>query len=170
MKPQVAKVTKTINAPAAEIYNIITDYRTMHPRILPKPYFLYLNVEKGGIGEGTIINFGMRIFGQTRSFRALISEPFRSAQDQSGRVLLETDLASGVVTRFSVSPKESRHLAEVTISTELKGLGIVEGFLAKTMLQKVYREELDLLAGLAEEHNMLTQSASADARYESVIR
>lgn len=166
MRPQIAKATRMIHAPGAEIYNIIADYRTMHPLILPKPYFLSLDVEEGGTGEGTIVNFQMRILGQTRSFRSLITEPepFDAAQDRPGRILLETDLASGVVTRFRVSSADNGHLAEVTISTELKGLGIVEGFFAKRMLQKVYREELDLLARLAEKQNTLTQSASTGAR------
>lgn len=157
MKTQIASATKIMDASVEEVYRIIADYRNRHPQILPQKYFLSLEVEEGGIGEGTIVNFTMRLLGQIRSFRALISEP------NPGHILQETDLASGVVTRFVVSPADSMRVAEVTISTELKGLGRVEGFLAKTMLQKVYREELNLLARLAENHHALTRSASIGA-------
>jgi hypothetical protein len=142
MKHQIAKATKTISAPAAAIYEIIADYRTNHARILPKPYFLSLNVEKGGFGAGTIVNFEMRIFGQTQSFRSLITEP------EPGRSLLEIDLNSGVSTRFDVTPLDDG-ATRVTISTESKNRGLVESYIAKLLLQKIYRQELDLLANLA---------------------
>jgi hypothetical protein len=149
MRQQTATASRTIHAPAAQIYEIIADYRTMHPMILPKPYFLALEVEQGGSGEGTIVNFRMRLLGQTRSFRAVISEP------EPGQVLRETDLDSGTVTQFSLLPLEGGHPTQVTISTELKGLGELELFFARMMLEKVYRQELELLARLAEEHAVL---------------
>jgi hypothetical protein len=105
MKPQVASATKLIHAPAEKIYKIIADYRNMHPLILPKPYFLSLHLEEGGFGEGTIVSFTMRLLGQTRSFRALISEP------EPGRVLQETDADSGVATRFAVISLENNERA-----------------------------------------------------------
>ena len=154
MKPQIATASRIIRAPANEIYKVIADYRDGHPHILPPGYFLTLDVEQGGFGEGTIVRFQMRLLGQTRSFRALITEP------EPGRTLLETDLSSGTVTRFSFPPSNSQGLTEVTISTELKELGLVQGLLAKTMLQKVYREELDLLAGRVEEHTSESRAAS----------
>ena len=141
MKPQIAKATVIINAPAAAIYEIIADYRTNHPRILPKSYFLSLDVEEGGFGAGTIVNFKMRLLGRTQSFRSLISE------SEPGRSLLEVDLNSGVSTRFDViSVEEGR--SQVSISTELKDGGIVEGFIARLLLQKIYRQELELLSNL----------------------
>lgn len=154
MKPQIATASKVIRASSDDIYKIIADYCHGHPHILPPKYFLSLDVEEGGFGEGTIVRFQMRLLGQTRSFRSLITEP------QPGRILLETDLISGAATRFSVFPASSQGLAEVAISTGLKGLGLVAGFVAKNMLQKVYREELDLLARLAENHTTASQTAS----------
>ena len=156
MKPQIATASKIIRAPIDEIYKILADYRDGHPHILPRNYFLSLDVEEGGFGEGTIVRFQMRLLGQTQTFRALITEP------QPGRTLLETDIDSGVVTRFSISPANSQDLAEVTISTELKGLGLVAGLMAKTMLQKVYHEELDLLARHVESRNAVSRSISRD--------
>ena len=143
MKTQIASATKIINAPADKIYKIIADYRNSHPLILPKPYFLSLDVEEGGFGEGTIVRFQMRILGQTQNFRALISEP------EPGGILQETDISSGVVTRFVVSPLKVGAITKVTISTELKDCGLVEGFIARVMLQRIYARELDLIASVA---------------------
>src|SRR5688572_25527730 len=97
MKRQIATASKRIPAPADIIYEILADYRTKHVLILPKPYFLSLDVEEGGVGEGTIVNFKMRLLGRTQSFRSLITEPV------PGRTLLETDLNAGISTRFDLA-------------------------------------------------------------------
>jgi hypothetical protein len=81
--------SRIINAHADEIYKIIADYRTGHPRILPRAYFPSLNVETGGYGEGTMLHFEMRLLGQTQTFRSHITEL------EPGHVLQETELASG---------------------------------------------------------------------------
>lgn len=44
--------SKLIAVPAAKIYAIIADYRNGHPRILPKPLFVSLEVEQGGRRHG----------------------------------------------------------------------------------------------------------------------
>ena len=143
MKAPMAKASRVIQAPADQVYRIVADYRHEHPLILPKPYFVSLEVEEGGVGAGTIIRFAMRLMGQTQNFRSSITEP------EPGRLLVETDLRSQTTTSFQVTPiGESQ--ARVTISTELKGRNWLEGVLAKPMLQKIYRQELELLAGLAE--------------------
>ena len=139
MKPQIATASKVIDAPAEIIYNIIADYRNGHPRILPKQYFLSLNVEEGGFGAGTIVQFQMRLLGQTQNFRSLITEP------EQGRLLVETDLKSEIPTSFHVIPTDDDRHARLTISTELKGRNVMEGFIAKTVLQRVYRAELELI-------------------------
>ena len=154
MKRQIATESKIIHAPANKIYEIIADYRTWHPLILPKPYFLSLDVEEGGVGEGTIVNFKMRLLGRTQSFRSLITEP------EPGRVLVETDIQSGTPTTFRVSPLAADAQMKVTISTELVNRGMLEGFLGKLMLQKIYRAELELLTGLAKKQAAMTQAAT----------
>jgi Polyketide cyclase / dehydrase and lipid transport len=155
MRQQAATASRTIAAPAAEIYQILADYRTLHPLILPKPYFLSLDVEEGGYGAGTIVSFAMRILGKTQSFRALITEP------DPGRILLETDLNSGVATRFSVQPLTRENRTQVTIGTELKDRSLIEGYVAKALLQRIYRQELELLAKLAEDHANLAPSVTS---------
>ena len=136
----------TMNAPAEQVYNIIADYRNGHPHILPKE-FSNLVVEEGGYGAGTRIRFQMTAFGQTRTAQAIITEP------EPGRVLVETAPDGSVVTIFTVIPLEGGR-SQVTFDTTLKSrdgfLGVLERFMSTRFLQRVYREELALLAALAE--------------------
>lgn len=154
MRPQIATVSRVIRAPADTIYEIIADYRHKHSQILPKPYFLSLDVEAGGFGEGTIVNFQMRLLGRTQTFRSLITE------SAPGRVLVETDIQSRTPTTFQLSPLTDGFTTRVTISTELVKRGAVEGLLGKWMLQKIYRAELELLAGLSEKQAATAQAAA----------
>jgi Polyketide cyclase / dehydrase and lipid transport len=150
MKTYQASGTALINAPAAQVYALIADYGNGHPHILPPAYFQNLTVEKGGVGAGTVIRFEMRVFGQTQTFRAAISEP------EPGRVLVESDLAGGPVTTFTVDSQGNGQQAQVTITTVSKtrsgGIGgWIEGLMAPLFLRRVYAQELKLLATLAEE-------------------
>ncbi len=70
MKPYRAKASSIIAAPAELVYRTLADYHHGHPSILPKQYFLSLEVEQGGFGAGTVINFQTRVLGETQSFRA----------------------------------------------------------------------------------------------------
>lgn len=144
MKQQTATASRVVRAPAEQIYRLIADYRNGHPLILPRQYFLSLQVEEGGYGAGTIVSFEMRLLGQTRRFRSLITEP------EPGRLLVETDIQSETPTSFQVAPAGDGTRTRVTISTAIRSRNPVEAFLAKFLLQRVYREELELLAGLAE--------------------
>lgn len=136
-----------IDAPAARVYEIIADYRNHHPNILPRSFFLSLDVEKGGIGEGTVFNLQTRLFGRTRTMRAEVSEP------QPGCVIAERDPESGLLTTFRVSPEHRGHHAHVTITTDIpKSAGIkgaMEAWLLPRALEKVYVEELQNLSEYA---------------------
>jgi hypothetical protein len=145
------------------VYSILADYREGHPHILPRRYFTSLAVEQGGVGEGTVIRFGMRAFGKTRESRATVSEP------EPGRVLVETVLGdSGIVTTFVVEPDGRR--SRVTISTELNsaaGLrGLFERYATTKFLKRVYATELEQLNGFARERSArLTVAAWCGYRY-----
>ena len=145
MMSPAAIAPRLVDAPADQVYRIIADYRNTHPLILPKEFFLSLDVEEGGVGAGTIVNFTMRILGRTQSFRSLITEP------EPGRLLVETDIRSETATSFHVVPAADASTTRVTISTELKGRSWIERIVAKPTLQKIYRQELELLARLAED-------------------
>jgi hypothetical protein len=140
-----------VDAPAEVAYAIIADYRDGHPRIIPRPPFVSLEVEQGGTGAGTVIRFQMRIFGRTRTFRAAITEP------EPGRVLAETDLDTGAVTTFTVVPIEDGRKSRVTITTRLETrggpLGRVERFVATRLLRPVYHRELERLGAVASERS-----------------
>jgi hypothetical protein len=150
MNTPIAMASRVIYSPAEQIYGIIADYRKMHPQMLPKGYFLSLNVEEGGYGAGTIINFAMRIIGRKQNFRSLITEP------EPGRLLVETDIRSRTSTSFQVMPAGDPSTTRVVISTDLQGRSWIEARLAKPMLEKIYRQELALLARLAENQNVFT--------------
>lgn len=135
-----------IPAPPAQVYAVIADYQNGHQAILPRPPFVSLTVEKGGIGAGTEIAFQMRLMGKLQTFRAVITEP------EPGRVLVETDLETGAITTFTVEPGADGNSAYVTITTETKVrngvLGRLEGWFATRLLRPVYVKELAQLTAV----------------------
>lgn len=149
-KSFTVEASARVDAPAEVVYNIIADYRNGHPQILPRQYFEWLEVEQGGRGEGTVIRFQMRVLGQTRVLRAVVTEPER------GRVLVETDTGgAGPVTTFTVEPEESG--SHVTFSTELTSaggpLGVLERFVLRRILRRVFARELEQLGRVAVERS-----------------
>ena len=137
---------RMISAPADLVYRLIADYRQHHPAFLP-PAFSNLTVEQGGVGDGTVISFNLNVGGRTRRMRASISEP------EPGRVLRETDLDTGGVTTFTVSP--DRDETRVAIRTEFASAGGLQGWIerrfAPGMLRKLYAQELERLDAYAHE-------------------
>lgn len=135
-----------IQAPPQVLYAIIADYQQGHPLILPKPPFVALEVEKGGIGAGTVFRAYMRLLGQRQTFRALVTEP------EPGRVLVETT-DTGYVTTFTVDPRADGRQAYVTIATQIAGragvFGSLEYRFVRWLLRPVYVKELDQLAAVA---------------------
>lgn len=135
-----------IHAAPQELYAIIADYRHGHPQILPKPPFVSLAVEQGGIGAGTAIRVEMRVLGALQTFRAVITEP------EPGRVLMETT-DTGFVTTFTVEPRTDGQQAHVTIASEMTGpggiVGALQGWFVPRLLRPVYVKELGQLAAVA---------------------
>jgi hypothetical protein len=160
MKSYTITASARLSAPAALVYTIIADYHNGHPHILPKPPFIALQVEHGGIGAGTIINFQMRLFGATQSFRAAITEP------QPGKVLVETNMEpGGAITTFLVTPVGQSPHTDVTITTEGRTthggmLGILEKLLTTMLLRPIYVRELALLNTLAQQRYTSTAGES----------
>jgi hypothetical protein len=138
--------TATVMAPPARVYGIIADYRDGHRRMVPPKHFKWLRVESGGHGAGTVISFEMRLMGRSRTARAHVTEP------EAGRVLAESYPETGDVTTFIVEPQGAA--SRVTIATDLKaksGLaGAIERFVARKILEPIYRQELQRLAEHAE--------------------
>lgn len=135
-------VSATVNAPAGKVYPILADYRNHHPHILPKAYFTGLEVEEGGIGEGTIFRSGLKLMGQEQSFRMRVTEP------EPGRVLAETDLDTDLVTEFIVEDR-GENQSKVTFSTTFQPKPGLKGWLERLFipgyLRRVYKVELQQL-------------------------
>lgn len=143
--------TARIRARADVLYRLIADYREGHPRILPRPPFVDLVVEQGGVGAGTVILTRMKVMGSTQSFRATVSEPV------PGRELVETT-DTGYVTTFRVEPEDQEQgaggeISRVTIHTVMAGrsgfAARLEAWMTARLLLPVYRRELALLAEVA---------------------
>lgn len=139
------EASKVIDAPAERIYAVLADYRTSHPAILPKAYFKGLRVEAGGVGAGTVVVADMEVYGVRRSYRLTVSEP------QPGRVLAEADAAAGMATQFILEPVGDGRQTRLTIASDVRTSGGVQGWLERMMnpaiMRKIYNEELELIAG-----------------------
>lgn len=139
-------VSKLINSSPKILYSIIADYREAHPKILPRPPFVSLDVEKGGVGAGTVARVQMKVMGRIQTFRTEVSEP------EPGQVLVETN-DTGYITTFTVEPRNDGKNAFVTFTTEISNefglLKKIEFRLTKLLLIPVYRKELENLERLA---------------------
>ncbi|MEA2572905.1 MAG: hypothetical protein QOH93_203 [Chloroflexia bacterium] len=147
MSKVYVEVEGMIDAPAQEVYDIISDYEHGHPHILPKEHFSDLVVEEGGKGAGTIIRFRNKAGGVERSYRMRISEP------EPGHVLVEKDTnGTDLATTFTVTSVDGSK-SGVRISTEWTASdgvqGLVERLFAPRMLRPVYKKELRQLAEYA---------------------
>jgi uncharacterized protein YndB with AHSA1/START domain len=129
-----------VNAPAETVYGYLADNRQHHPHFLPAA-FSNFEVESGGVGAGTVTRFKLTAGRRTRDYRMRVDEP------QPGRVLTESDMASSLVTTFTVAPQGES--SRVQIDTTWDGAGGVGGFFerlfAPRVMKGIYAEELTKL-------------------------
>ena len=139
-------ISKKINSSADVVYSIIADYNNAHPKILPKPPFISLKVERGGIGAGTEMLVQIKMFGKVQTYRAVVTEP------APGKTLVETT-DTGYITTFSVQSENNGNSCLVTFTTELAHYsGLKKKFefwVTSKLLQPVYKKELEILASEA---------------------
>lgn len=144
MSKAIAEASAVIDASASAIYAVLKDYENGHPNIVPKKYFAKVEVEFGGQGAGTIVRVVTKAMGVEKSYRMEVREP------EPGRVLTETDLASGLVTAFTLTPLDGVARTDVRISSEWtprRGIfGAVEKFVTALMMRRIYAAELQNLA------------------------
>ncbi|HXI16974.1 MAG TPA: SRPBCC family protein [Chloroflexota bacterium] len=147
---------RVVDAPAEVVYHLISDYREHHrPEGFLPPAFTDLVVERGGVGEGTVVRFTSNLGDKSQTITAAITEP------DPGRVLVET--SPGLETTFSVEP-EGDQRARVRFDTvmEAGGLsGLMIRLFAPGMLRPVYADELERLEHLAKSHPVLAPASSA---------
>ena len=151
-----AEAAAEIAAPSAEIYAILADYHHGHPNILPQQHFSDLRVEQGGQGAGTLIRVKVGVFGIEHEYHMVVSEP------EPGRVLAETDVNTGLVTTFTVTPIGNGEHARVQIATDWDakpGLsGLMERLTTPPIMRWIYRKELQQLAAYVRSKSPATSS------------
>jgi hypothetical protein len=149
---------RVVDAPAEVVYHLISDYREHHrddPEGFLPPAFFDTVVERGGVGEGTVVRFTSKLGGRRQKMVATITEPV------PGRVLVET--SPGVETTFTVEPEGDRR-ARVRFDTVLEAggiAGLMTRLLAPSMLRPVYADELERLERHAKAHPALTPAVAA---------
>ena len=141
---------RVLDAPAEVVYHLISDYQEHHrPEGFLPPAFTSLVVEQGGVGEGTVVRFTMKLGGRSQTVTASVTEP------EPGRVLVET--SPGLETTFTVEPDDNQR-ARVRFDTviEAGGLaGLMTRLLAARMLRPLYADELERLERHAKAHPAL---------------
>jgi hypothetical protein len=139
-----AEASLVIDARPEDLYAVVADYHVGHPAILPRQYFSDLFVEQGGRGASTILKGSVKVLGKEYPFHQLVTEP------EPGRVLLETDLVTGQVTRFAFEPFNGSGLTRVTIASEFPASpgfrGLLERLTRPIVARDIYRQELQQLA------------------------
>jgi polyketide cyclase/dehydrase/lipid transport protein len=138
---------RVIQAKPTEIFHILTDYISEHPRILPA-HFLDYRVERGGQGHGTVISYRLHAAGRERPYTMRVEETIK------GQVLTERDTNSSLVTRWSVVPIEQGQASKVSIESDWQGSSGIGGFFERLFaplgLHKIYHEILTTLAQLVQ--------------------
>jgi hypothetical protein len=139
-----------VDAPPAQVYGVIADYRQHHPHIVPPQYFGGVDVLEGGVGAGTRTRVQMHVLGKKRVFEQVVTEP------EPGRVLMETNADGSAVTTFTVVPS-GEGASHVTIATDIPqqpGLhGMLERLAVSILFPRIYDKEIarlaEYVAGLA---------------------
>jgi uncharacterized protein YndB with AHSA1/START domain len=151
-----AHAERWIDAPPAAVYAVLADYTTQHPRIMPASLFSGLEVESGGVGAGTVFHITLRMLGRRQRLHMRVAEP------QPGQVLTETNLDTGVVTRFSVAAGDggSRTLARISSEWEPDaGLrGLADRLVTPRLMGRIFAKQL---------HQLDQYMGSADDRLPS---
>lgn len=126
-----------VGAPADRVYELIADYREHHPKFLPAN-FSNVEIERGGVGAGTITTYTITAGSRSRNYRMRIGEP------QPGRVLTESDTTSSMLTTWTVTP--TGDMTRVRIETRWEGANGVGGFFERLFapgaLRSIYNDEL----------------------------
>src|SRR5258708_16680352 len=105
-----AQSERVITAKPEEVYATLIDYQNKRPSILT-PNFVDYSVEKGGMGEGTMIRYRLQAAGRERPYRMRVAEPVK------GQVLTESDTNSSRVTTWTPPPLKPGHRPTLPLAT-----------------------------------------------------
>ncbi|HEY3867820.1 MAG TPA: SRPBCC family protein [Actinocrinis sp.] len=140
---QVRAVTsRSVAAPAQQVFDAVADYAQVRPQVLPGQFSGFA-VREGGVGAGTVAAWTLAATQKrVRQVLATVSSP-------GGLSLVETDANSSMVSTWTVSGAGDG-ASTVTLETVWSGAGGVGGFFERTFapraLARIYDE---LLANLA---------------------
>lgn len=146
----IITATAEVQAPPSVVYGILADYRDGHNHILPRPHLDNLVVESGGTGAGTVFAVQSRQGTGMRTLRMRVSEP------HPGRLLMESDTESDLVSTFAVEPVDGGRKSRVTITTRWTRGGVrgwIERMLLPLAARPIYRQEIANLERLARERS-----------------
>lgn len=140
-----------IHASPAVVWDILTDYRQGHAKIIPPDVFSDFRVEAGGRGAGTTIAYTFHAAGVTRAMRHIVSEP------TPGQTLMESDADGSSHTTFALAPLSDGSQTLLTITTVERGhsgvRGVVERLLGPLLaptMRRIYLDEMRRLDALAQ--------------------
>ncbi|HEY7350799.1 MAG TPA: SRPBCC family protein [Ktedonobacterales bacterium] len=137
------EVERVVDAPPAEVYQFLADYREKRPIILT-PNFLGYAVEQGGVGTGTVMHYRLHAGGRERPYQMEIDEP------EKGRALRERDANSSLVTVWTVNQGANPEQSKVVVTSDWEGGSGMGGFFERTFapmgLRGIYTEMLNRLA------------------------
>jgi uncharacterized protein YndB with AHSA1/START domain len=145
-KHVVASAERTIDAPADDVYRYLADMH-LQARFLPPPFYDF-QVEKGGVGAGSVVSFKIKYAGGVQELRMEVTEP------EAGRTLVQTDTGSrGLVRKLTVTPHGNRSRVNISsrFDRETGIAGLVEGLVAPRRLHRLYVKELSRLNAYARE-------------------
>ena len=135
-----AHAEQLIDAPPAAVYAVLADYTTQHPQIMPASLFSNLTVESGGVGAGTVFHITLRMLGRRQRLHMRVGEP------EPGHLLTETNLDTGVVTRFSVASQDGgrRTLARISSEWETAGgpRGLADRLATPLLMGRIFARQL----------------------------
>lgn len=135
-----ANSKRVIDVPPAEIYAVLADYNIHHPQIMPASLFSDLVVEEVGVGAGTVFRITLSVAGKQQVLHMRVAEP------EPGQVLTETNLDSGSVTMFRVTPTNdgASTMAEITTNwdTGKNPLGMLDKLFTPHLMRRIFAQQL----------------------------
>jgi hypothetical protein len=148
---------RLVDAPADVVYHCIADYERHHrPGEFLPPGFTDMEIEQGGVGNGTVVHFTVTAMGQSQRHHARVTEP------EPGRVLLESEDHNGLSTRFTVEPQGQQSRVRFdTVYTKSGPQGWIEKLLVARVLGPLYADELERLERYAQAHGPLSACPGA---------
>jgi hypothetical protein len=135
-----AHAEQLVDASPAAVYQVLADYSTHHPRIMPASLFSDLEVERGGVGAGTVFHITLRTMGRRQRLHMRVAEP------EPGQVLTETNLDTAVVTVFRVAASNggSRSLVRMSSVWEPAGglRGLFDRLVTPPLMGRIFAKQL----------------------------